>query len=641
VGKQSFRVVISSALLAVLAACGGGGGDAGSASAAVDSAPLIGSAGGTVSHASGAAVIVPPGGTQGDVTIRIAMDSTGAPPWSPTLTAAGDIYAVTPHGARFSAPAQVRLPIGPALLGLDGTLMMAKAQSGGSGWTLLNGAVREGDTLVAKVDSFSFFRVVVVPRPVTIAPFDVHAEAVSCTPGSVIPGGFGCLIDGGGSTMAARIQISGQALAGCDLRAPVALSVTAYPTRSSNPLTPAANAKIVLIDKQELTGQAATPLDLRPLPPRTITLNPTLVPWFGYENILLQVTTDCYDWQPGPFANSQPTLVAVSQQWRPLAMMFGAAQFAANALFANGRQYNPIAWVQQPDAPVGVEGQPLRLGAVLTGGASLGNLIDTTGSDPTWRPPSENDAATVDWERSEDGGVSWRPVSRSWEYDADPDPYHAGRPWRFWGTGTDLPSLTRQDAAALFRGRACYTIPGQSQVCHNSQGKRLTIAAAGGLPTLLSQPTSQLIRQGRRRASPWWRPGCRDRRCNGASSCRARAATSTCRARPRPRTRPHRRASSRTARATWSSPIPASPPPRARRSRSRSARSTWHRWSSPIRHRSRSSAAAMPCSPSSPAAPRRSATSGGRTALPSPARTARCCAWPASWRRRQVPTARP
>ena len=296
--------------------------------------------------------------------------------------------------------------------------------------------------------------------------------------------------------MAARIQISGQALAGCDLRAPVALSVTAYPTRSSNPLTPAANAKIVLIDKQELTGQAATPLDLRPLPPRTITLNPTLVPWFGYENILLQVTTDCYDWQPGPFANSQPTLVAVSQQWRPLAMMFGAAQFAANALFANGRQYNPIAWVQQPDAPVGVEGQPLRLGAVLTGGASLGNLIDTTGSDPTWRPPSENDAATVDWERSEDGGVSWRPVSRSWEYDADPDPYHAGRPWRFWGTGTDLPSLTRQDAAALFRGRACYTIPGQSQVCHNSQGKRLTIAAAGGLPTLLSQPTSQLIRQG-------------------------------------------------------------------------------------------------------------------------------------------------
>jgi len=495
--KRSFRAALASGLLALLAACGGGGdgGDGASAPAAVDpgSAPLVGSAGGSATHASGASVIVPAGALATETTIRIAMDSTGAAPWSSALSFAGDIYSVTPHGARFNAPVEVRLPIMPALRSAEGTLMVAKAESGEPGWTLLAGAVREGDAMVVKVDGFSYFRVVVIPRLPTIAPFNVQAEVVSCTSGT-LNGAIGCIADAA-TTLALRVRSSGDALAGCIVGGPVRLSVIAYPTHfSGSALSPAAPAKIVLLDKQELTDPATT--GPRPLPPRTFNLSTTLIPWFGYEGVLVQTTTECLISEPSPFANGAPSIVPMTQQWQPVIVGFRSSASQSAPIFANGRQYNPIAWVQQPDAPTGVEGQPLQLTGVLSGGASLGNLIDANGNALPPRPAFQNDSATVDWERSDDGGLSWRPVARSWEHEADPDPFHAGRPWRYWASGAGLPAVTRLDAAALFRGRACYTIPGQAPTCSNSDSKRLTIAAAGGLPTFAAQASSQLIRQG-------------------------------------------------------------------------------------------------------------------------------------------------
>src|SRR5688572_18607039 len=103
------RIQMLAVCLLALAGCGGG--DGGSAPPPAAPAPppvvpppppVIGAAGGTVTETSGAQVIVPAGALTSNSTIRIAMDSTGAPPMPAGLTSAGNIYAITPHGGDFA-----------------------------------------------------------------------------------------------------------------------------------------------------------------------------------------------------------------------------------------------------------------------------------------------------------------------------------------------------------------------------------------------------------------------------------------------------------------------------------------------------------------------------------------------------------
>lgn len=58
----------------------------------------IGAAGGTVSEASGAQIVIPAGALSVSTPIAVTQDSTGAPALPAGVTAAGPIYAFTPHG---------------------------------------------------------------------------------------------------------------------------------------------------------------------------------------------------------------------------------------------------------------------------------------------------------------------------------------------------------------------------------------------------------------------------------------------------------------------------------------------------------------------------------------------------------------
>ncbi len=121
-----------------------------------------------MTEASGASVIVPAGAIITDTTIRIARDSTGAPAIPADLTAAGSMYVITPHGGEFAEGVEVRLPVPNVTLTPFQEFKIAKAQPG-EPWVVLEDTVLNQGSLSAKVDSFSFFTVVVVTYVLPIA----------------------------------------------------------------------------------------------------------------------------------------------------------------------------------------------------------------------------------------------------------------------------------------------------------------------------------------------------------------------------------------------------------------------------------------------------------------------------------------
>lgn len=157
----------------LLAACGGGG-DGVAAQPPPPSAPAppppplpppppppppppvgIGAAGGTVSHASGASVVVPAGALTQNTLIEIAQGSAGAPSLPAGVTSAGLVFEFTPHGTTFTAPARVTVPFDPALVPAGATLALYKTNAARTAYEPVAGAVVSGNTLVGDVTSFS------------------------------------------------------------------------------------------------------------------------------------------------------------------------------------------------------------------------------------------------------------------------------------------------------------------------------------------------------------------------------------------------------------------------------------------------------------------------------------------------------
>jgi hypothetical protein len=123
--------------------------------------PVVGSSGGTVTEASGASVVVPAGSLGANTTIRVAMDSTGAPPLPADLKSAGNVYVITPHGGDFAVPVEVRIPAPNVALQPNQELKLAKAQPNDE-WIVLEDSVLDAGVLRSSVSSFSFFMPVVI-----------------------------------------------------------------------------------------------------------------------------------------------------------------------------------------------------------------------------------------------------------------------------------------------------------------------------------------------------------------------------------------------------------------------------------------------------------------------------------------------
>lgn len=165
IGELSLRWLCAGVAALLLAACGGGGGGEGS-SEPVGERPagtaLLGTGGGTVQGTDGARVQVPVGALPAEVSITIAKDSAGAPPVPTGFRALGNVFAVTPHGARLAVPATVSVPFDPAALGADRKPALLKVTPGRP-WQLIEDVRVEGALVSAQVRGFSYFLPVSVP----------------------------------------------------------------------------------------------------------------------------------------------------------------------------------------------------------------------------------------------------------------------------------------------------------------------------------------------------------------------------------------------------------------------------------------------------------------------------------------------
>lgn len=471
-------VLVSLGVATWLVACGGdgsgGGGDASPVSTtATPGAGTVEPSGGTVSSADGVSVTVPASALATPTTIRIARDAAGAPPLA--LEGAGDIYALTPHGTTFAQPVEVRLPI-PASMRNEPVeaLNVAKAEAGGEGWTILDDVRREGDTLVARVTSFSFFSTIVIqPAP---TPLRANVTITACAPGTLPSPGV-CQTD----TLArisARVELAGDQYPGCPQSGVVKATLYAGPLDGTGFLGGLGPRKVAVASR---TLASTTALDgsLRYVPVTFDAADLQLGSWPGSTQAGLSVELACVT----PILTFTRTIGSARIEFRQ----------PRNTVQV-GETYVALQWMQQPSAPIGVEGQVLTMTGVLTGGRSYAPSASQV------RAPTVRDSATIDWERSDDNGLSWRVVGRSWEYEANPSPFSnsvQAIPWDYWSTGYGLPAVTRADANALFRGRACYQLPNATVPgCVVSEPFRLTLAPQGGVPTITSISPSQLVRDG-------------------------------------------------------------------------------------------------------------------------------------------------
>jgi|GEM_PF-2146633 len=164
----ALRCAISIALAATLAACGGGGGGAGGIAfpfpppGPVTPPPSEGSAtigpeGGVVQGPDGVQVTVPAGALEAPVTLRIARDDSGAPGLPADAQRLSPVYAFTPHGQQFALPVEIRLPIDFAALpaGKSPPILMSQP---GEQWVSLpaDEVAQDGGAVRFLSDHFSY-----------------------------------------------------------------------------------------------------------------------------------------------------------------------------------------------------------------------------------------------------------------------------------------------------------------------------------------------------------------------------------------------------------------------------------------------------------------------------------------------------
>jgi len=430
-------------LAAVMVACGGGSGDA-----PAPAAPVIGSSGGSVSEASGATVIVPAGALSADTTIRVAMDSTGAPALPQGLVASGNTYVITPHGGDFAEPVEVRVPVPNVTLQPNQELKLAKAQPGGE-WEVLNDTVLADGKLKVNVTSFSYFMSVVVTYTLPIAQAAPFAVTTNLTCGEKP------CADALGPVTATYTATgdSGQLPVGCPDD-----SLYVQHGRGSNVSGPGSNFSTTKVQMPRAGGaitQAVTPNV-----------------FFAYS---FAVGMKCNGW------------------WSTLGW-----HLDQRVTWARPPAFPQVSILSMPAQLDVVEGLPANLDAIMAGGAYRNAVAAATHVSLGPRTPTPIDRAIIDWERSDNGGSSWRVVSRSYQDEANKLPYGTGPEWSPWSVRHGF-IATSMDQGALIRVHACYTPPleeGAPAPCVTGPATRINMLQQSALPAVTDAPRSVLVRTG-------------------------------------------------------------------------------------------------------------------------------------------------
>ena len=139
----ALRSAVAVLVAAGLSACGGSDGD----DNAPSSGATIGAAGGTLAGPGGAQLVIPAGALAQPAPITITQDGAGAPALPPGSTALGAMFALTPHGTAFAAPATLSVPFDPSLVPAGSTPAMLKTNAAQTGWDVVAGATVAGSSM--------------------------------------------------------------------------------------------------------------------------------------------------------------------------------------------------------------------------------------------------------------------------------------------------------------------------------------------------------------------------------------------------------------------------------------------------------------------------------------------------------------
>ncbi|MBK9518919.1 MAG: hypothetical protein IPO09_16525 [Anaeromyxobacter sp.] len=432
-GVQTRRLGLAVVLAAALAGCAGTAGTA-------DGTAAIGAAGGTVTEAGGASVVVPAGAFEAETTLRIAKDATGAPALPAGLTAAGDTYVITPHGGSFAQPVEVRIPAPALSLQPNEELKLAKAQPGGE-WVILGDSVLAEGVLSAQVSSFSFFVALrgSYPLPVLQAPTFSVTTSLTCVhqPCEAVVG-----------SVIANLS--------------VATNGGQVPRDCQKP--------VLVVVSRGLRGGAPYSL-----PRETVSIDGGLATIFG---------------DPGPAGISQEIRISVE-----LACLSGPGRRLGPEQVIRWRPFPAYPALAVAGSPAGldvVEGLEAQVRAVLLGGAVQ---LDARGGRPLLPTPANR--AIIDWERSDDAGTSWRTIARSYQDEANPTPDPTqSTPWALWGVSHGF-IASASDRGALLRVRACYTPPDvPAPPCVTGPITQVNVLQQSALPAFTSVPRSVLVTAG-------------------------------------------------------------------------------------------------------------------------------------------------
>ncbi|KAF0187978.1 MAG: Immunoglobulin I-set domain-containing protein, partial [Gammaproteobacteria bacterium] len=166
-------------LAGILTACSGGGGDdnitppLGGAGGPSQGRAVVGAAGGTVSGPAGVQIVIPPGALAADVTIQIEQSWDGAPALPTSVTTAGPMFALTPHGLQFALPVTLTVPFDPAAVPTGSIPALYKTNATQTAWESVAGATVNGATISGQINGFSFVTAVASPLA-SSDPFPPH-----------------------------------------------------------------------------------------------------------------------------------------------------------------------------------------------------------------------------------------------------------------------------------------------------------------------------------------------------------------------------------------------------------------------------------------------------------------------------------
>jgi hypothetical protein len=400
---------------------------------------VIGSDGGTITEGTGASVIFPAGAVSTDTTFRIATDSTGAPPVPAQMGGIGNIYVVTPHGGDFEEEVEVRIPAPSITLLPTQELKIAKAEPGGN-WVILNDAKLVDGKLSVRVHDFSFFMVVVVTYPLPIA----QAVPLSFTT-SLVCQGFDTCTD-----------IPASAFTGTFTAVGNNGQIPANWCGQDANLYIMHGSDVLRGPRMQITGSGGTVT-------ATATVGLTNSYFFGIYY--------------GYFHEDGGYCTYTSGAYR-MATFRAMPAFPAVSVFSSPAELDVV------------EGLTANLDVIVGGGA----VERWNGDDDYQRTPQFNDQATVDWERSDNGGASWRVIARSFQSEGNPLPYGTGNRWQPWSVRHAF-TATPADQGALLRARACYTppTPETAPPCSLGTSTRIHVLQQSALPAFVEQPRSVLV----------------------------------------------------------------------------------------------------------------------------------------------------